>query len=188
MSATYRPRLVNGRFGDPALFVEITHERPAILFDMGDLAAFSARDLLRVRTVAVSHMHIDHLIGFDLLLRLHVGRDAVIEMVGPEGFARCIGHKLQGYSWDLVDRYDTDLVFEVADLVGPETLRRHRFRQSRRFAAEELGDRPAPGGVVHDDGHSTITARLLEHHGPCLGFALEEPIGWKRRACRSAPG
>ena len=110
MSATYRPRLVNGRFGDPALYVEIAHERDAILFDMGDLAALSARDLLRVRTVGVSHMHIDHLIGFDLLLRIHVGRDATISMIGPAGFADRIGHKLQGYSWDLVHRYDTDLV------------------------------------------------------------------------------
>jgi len=174
VSATYRPRLVNGRFGDPALFVEIAHERDAILFDMGDLSALSARDLLRVRTIGVSHMHIDHLIGFDLLLRLHVGRDAVISMIGPEGFADRIGHKLQGYSWDLVDRYDTELVFEVAELVAAEMLRCWRFRLSRRFAPEPLGERAAPGGVVHDDGHRTITARILEHHGPCLGFALEE--------------
>jgi len=174
VSATYRPRLVNGRFGDPALYVEIAHERDAILFDMGDLAALSARDLLRVRTVGVSHMHIDHLIGFDLLLRIHVGRDATISMIGPAGFADRIGHKLQGYSWDLVHRYDTELVFEVAELVSPEHLHCWRFRQSRRFVPEPLGERAAPGGVVHDDGRRTITARILEHHGPCLGFALEE--------------
>jgi ribonuclease Z len=174
VTVTYRPRLVNGRFGDPALFVEIAHERDAILFDMGDLSALSARDLLRVRTIGVSHMHIDHLIGFDLLLRMHVGRDALITMVGPEGFARCIGHKLQGYSWDLVDRYATELVFEVAELVAPEVLQCWRFRLSRRFAPERLGERAAPGGLVHDDGRRQIKARLLEHHGPCLGFALEE--------------
>jgi len=174
VSATYRPRLVNGRFGDPALFVEIAHERDATLFDMGDLSALSARDLLRVRTIGVSHMHIDHLIGFDLLLRIHVGRDAAITMVGPEGFADRIGHKLQGYSWDLVDRYATELVFKVAELVSAETLQCWRFRQSRRFVPEALGERAAPGGVVHDDGRRTITARILEHHGPCLGFALEE--------------
>ena len=174
MSATYRPRLVNGRFGDPALFVEMTHERKAVLFDMGDLSALSARDLLRVRTVGVSHMHIDHLIGFDLLLRVHVGRDAVIDMIGPEGFADCIGHKLRGYSWDLVGRYETDLVFQVAELISPERLHCWRFRLSRRFAPEPVGERPAPGGRVHDDGRRTITARILEHHGPCVAFALEE--------------
>ena len=174
MSATYRPRLVNGRYGDPALFVEIAHERDAILFDMGDLAALSARDLLRVRTIGVSHMHIDHLIGFDALLRVNVGREAAISMTGPAGFAECIGHKLQGYSWDLVERYDTELTFEVAELVTPEMLRRQRFRLSRRFAPEPLGERNAPGGVVHESERRTIAARILEHHGPCLGFALEE--------------
>jgi ribonuclease Z len=184
MSATYRPHLVNGRFGDPALFVEIAHDREAILFDMGDLSGLSARDLLRIRTIGVSHMHIDHLIGFDLLLRLNVGRKATIRMVGPQGFADRIGHKLQGYSWDLVDRYDTELVFEVAELVSPERLRCWRFRLSHRFAPEPLGERAAPGGVVHDDGARTITTRILEHHGSCLAFALEERLRinvWRNR-------
>ena len=47
MTPTLRPSLVNGRFGDPALFVEVAHERGAVLFDMGDLSTLSARDLLR---------------------------------------------------------------------------------------------------------------------------------------------
>ena len=69
MSTSLRPRLVNGRFGDPALFVEFSHERGAVLLDCGDLSVLSARDLLRIGTVAVSHMHMDHLFGFDALLR-----------------------------------------------------------------------------------------------------------------------
>ena len=38
MRPTLYPRLVNGRFGDPALFVETLHRRDALLFDMGDAA------------------------------------------------------------------------------------------------------------------------------------------------------
>ena len=184
MSTSLRPRLVNGRFGDPALFVEFSHEREAVLIDCGDLSVLSARDLLRIGTVAVSHMHMDHLFGFDALLRVNVGRDARIDLFGPEGFADRLGHKLQGYTWDLVHRYENELVLRVAELIAPERLRHFRFRQSRRFAAEELGEDDAPGGTVCETPRWRLTAAILEHHGPCLGYALEEPQRinvWKNR-------
>jgi ribonuclease Z len=184
MSSSPRPRLVNGRFGDPALFVEFAHQREAVLLDCGDLSALSARDLLRIGTLAVSHMHMDHLIGFDALLRINVGRDARIDLFGPEGFADRVGHKLQGYTWDLADRYTTDLVFHVAELIAPERLRRFAFRFSRRFAAEEIGEDEAPDGVLRETPRWRLKAAILEHHGPCLGYALEEPQRinvWKSR-------
>jgi ribonuclease Z len=187
VSTSLRPRLVNGRFGDPALFVEFAHERRAVLLDCGDLSALSARDLLRIGTVAVSHMHMDHLIGFDALLRVNVGRDAKIDLFGPEGFADRIGHKLQGYTWDLADRYTSDLVFEVAELIRPERVRRFAFRFSRRFAVEERGEADAPGGVVCETPRWRLTAAILEHHGACLGYAVEEPQRlnvWKTRLVR----
>jgi ribonuclease Z len=184
MSTSLRPALVNGRFGDPALFVEFTHERDALLLDLGDLSALSARDLLRVRTVGVSHMHVDHLIGFDALLRVNVGREARITMIGPESFAERIGHKLQGYTWDLAHRYSTELVFNLAELIAPERLRRFRCRFSRGFLPETLGEEDAPGGVVAETARWRLSAAILEHHGPCLAFALEEPRRinvWKTR-------
>jgi len=184
MSTSLRPRLINGRFGDPALFVEFAHERDAVLLDCGDLAALSARDLLRIGTVAVSHMHMDHLIGFDALLRINLGRDARIDLFGPEGFADRVGHKLQGYTWDLAERYTADIVFHATELLAPERLRRFAFRFSRRFAREELGEGEAPAGVLCETPRWRLRAAILEHHGPCLGYALEEPRRlnvWKTR-------
>ncbi|WP_334656872.1 hypothetical protein [Sphingomonas panaciterrae] len=174
MTPSLRPSLVNGRFGDPALFVEIAHERGAVLFDMGDLSALSARDLLRVRAVGVSHMHMDHLIGFDALLRINVGRDARIDLVGPQGLAACIGHKLAGYTWDLVDRYDTHLLFVVHELVAPGWVAQTCFRFPTGFAAEPIGQAAIDDDVVLETAQWRLRAAILQHHGPCLGFALEE--------------
>ena len=193
MSTSLRPRLVNGRFGDPALLIEFAHDRDSLLLDLGDLAALSARDLLRVRTVGVSHMHVDHLIGFDALLRINIGREARIDLIGPEGFADRLGHKLQGYTWDLTDQYDTELAFVVAELIAPERIRRTRFRFSQRFLPEALGEAEAPAGVVCETARWRLSAAILEHHGPCLAFALDEPRRinvWKTRLAERglAPG
>ena len=123
MRPSIHPSLVNGRTGDPALFVEMLHRRDALLFDLGDLGGLSPRDVLRIGHVFVSHAHIDHFFGFDRLLRLLVGRDRTITMAGPPGFAERVHHKLQSYEWDLVDRYSTDLRFEVVEIHAA-----HRYR------------------------------------------------------------
>ncbi|HEX8125363.1 MAG TPA: MBL fold metallo-hydrolase [Allosphingosinicella sp.] len=175
MRPNLHPRLVNGRFGDPGLFVEMLHRRDALLFDLGDLTPLSARDLLRVSHVFVTHSHIDHFIGFDALLRVHVGSDKTIAVVGPPGIADQVGHKLGGYQWDLIDRYKTDLVFEVTELHPEGRTLGARFRLKRAFAREETGEGRSEEGMVARIGDLTVQAAILEHHGPCLGFALAEP-------------
>ena len=175
MRPLLHPSLVNGRFGDPALYVETLHQRGALLFDLGDLRPLSARDLLRINHVFVSHMHIDHLIGFDALLRVSVGRDKTIQMVGPAGFIERIWHKLQSYQWDLVDRYEADLVFEVTELSSLSDARRARFRFKAGFRREGEKELPIEDGVVARESGFEVRAAILEHHGPCLGYALSEP-------------
>ncbi len=176
MTPTLRPSLVNGRWGDPALFVELAFERGAVLFDLGDLSAVGARDLLRVGHVFVSHMHVDHLIGFDTLLRVHVGREKRIEITGPDGLIASIGHRLASYTWDLAERYRDDLVLDVAEMLAPDSMRRSRFRFLSGFAEEKLGTSAIEGGILAEAPLFSVEAAILEHHGACLGFALSEPL------------
>jgi ribonuclease Z len=184
MRPLFHPSLVNGRFGDPALYVESLHRREALLFDMGDISTLSARDLLRITHVFVSHIHIDHFIGFDALLRVCVGRDKRIEMVGPIGFIERVHHKLQSYEWDLVDRYDTDLIFEVMELASPSSARRSRFRFKNAFRLEGVQEVQVADGIMASESGFEVNAAILDHHGPCLGFALSEQAHasvWKSR-------
>jgi ribonuclease Z len=141
---------------------------------MGDLSQLSARDLLRISHVFVSHTHIDHFIGFDALLRICVGREKSIEMVGPRGFIDRVRHKLNAYEWDLVDRYDTDLVFCVTEMRTASTGRRARFRFKRAFDPEGESEIDLPDGIVASANGFEARAVILDHHGPCLGFAIAE--------------
>ena len=90
MRSVFFPRLVNGPFGDPALYVRYAHLGEALLFDLGDLHPLSPRDLLKVRAVFVSHAHIDHFAGFDTLLRTLLYRPAELLLCGPPGFAAAL--------------------------------------------------------------------------------------------------
>jgi ribonuclease Z len=184
MRPLLHPLLVNGRFGDPAVFVETLFERRAILFDLGDLAALPARRILRIDQVFVSHTHLDHFFGFDRLLRLSIGRQKNVALYGPAGFLGQVHHKLQGYQWNLVDRYADDLVFLAAELDSSGVIRRARFRMKTRFAREDIGETPIGADVLHQEPRYRVRTAILEHRIPCLAFALEETAHvnvWKTR-------
>lgn len=170
------PALVNGRTGDPALLLDLPQQGRAMLFDAGDLAALDGRALLRATHLFLSHAHMDHLIGFDRLLRVHVGREARIAMFGPPDTVTRIGHKLRGYEWDLVDRIVPVLAFEVFELHAGDVLRGARFALQSGFEPEPLPEASAPGGLLLDEPGIRVRAALLTHHGPVLGFRAEEGL------------
>src|SRR5271165_3269692 len=146
MRPLLHPVLVNGRTGDPALYVETIFERATLLSDLGDLANLSPRKIHRLDHVFVSHTHVDHFVGFDRLLRLLVGREKTVRLYGPAGFLDQVRHKLAAYCWNLADRYSADLAFDVTE-VGPDLhVRAGRLRLKTKFEIEPLaGDEIADG-------------------------------------------
>ena len=178
MRPTLHPRLLNGRTGDPGVYLEALHLPEAILLDCGDLSALSPRHLLRVGALAVSHAHMDHWAGFDRLLRLLIGREKRLPVLGPAGFAERLFHRLQAYTWNLADRIPADLAFEVTEVAtGPAGWPRTRFRLHGGFRPEALPPSQAgPDGAVLRLGPLLLRAAALDHGTPSLGFAVEEAM------------
>jgi len=184
MRPLLHPSLVNGRSGDPALYVETLFERRAILFDLGDISSLSPRDLQRLEHVFVSHAHIDHFVGFDRLLRVLVGREKTVHLYGPNGFVERVRHKLCAYHWNLVDRYLCDLAFVVTEIGTAGETHTVRFRLKRAFADEVIDDGRIIEGVIHSEPTFRVATAILEHRIPSLGFAIEETAHvnvWKNR-------
>jgi ribonuclease Z len=184
MRPLFHPQLVNEPFGDPGVYVEFMFERRALLFDLGDLRALSTRRILRVTDVFVSHAHMDHFVGFDHLLRLHLGRARRLRLYGPPHFAAQVEHKLAGYTWNLVHRYDAELVFEVHEVHPDGSAFTCEFSSSTAF--RRMHERPSQfiDGTLLDEPALTIRASFLDHGIPVLGFALEEKAHvnvWKNR-------
>src|SRR5262249_6390129 len=184
MRPLLHPTLLNGRSGDPALYVKTLFEKRALLFDLGDIAALPVRKILRLEQVFVSHTHIDHFVGFDRLLRLNVGREKEIALFGPAGFIDHVAHKLHGYLWNLAEGYACDLVFVVTEIDAALATRTVRFRLKSAFAAEEIGRGQLADGVVPGESTFHVSTAVLDHGAPVLGFALEEAAHvnvWKNR-------
>jgi ribonuclease Z len=173
MRPSVYPRLINGPFEDPGLFVPFRHENRALLFDLGDNARLSARDLLKVSHVFVTHTHMDHFVGFDRLIRLMVGRSKNLHMFGPKGFLKNVEGKLAGYTWNLVDRYENRFVLTVTEIRKDQTITR-RYGCTEGFKSGKPADIQPPAPVLMDCDAFSVSAITLNHGIPCLGLRFDE--------------
>ena len=172
---SFTVRLVNPPFHDPGLLFSFQYQRRAILFDLGDLHALSARDLLKISHVFVTHTHMDHFVGFDTLLRVCLGRDKELHLFGPSGFLDRVEGKLAGYTWNLVDEYAYNLHLRVTE-VDEEGCRTRQYRCKERFHRAG-GDEETPfTRVLLQEPAFRIEAALLDHRIPCMGLSLIEEL------------
>src|SRR5262245_39670266 len=142
MKTSFRPRLLNGTTGDPALLLSLRWQGRALLIDLGRIDRTPAARLLSIEAVFVSHTHMDHFMGFDQLLRIFLARDTTLRLYGPAGIADCVAGKLAGYTWNLTQDYA--FAIEVTE-IGHELVG-WRFPARRRVAREPLGaPRPFTG-------------------------------------------
>jgi len=170
MKTRFLPKLVNGQTGDPALFVDLIREKRALLLDCGQINDLSASEILRVSDVFVTHTHIDHFIGFEHLLRLHLGRGRRVRIFGPQGITACVKGKLSGYTWNLVRRQR--LVFEVHEFDGQRSLVTE-FPCRRKFKPRRARRPPASPWLWRDE-LIDVRCTVLDHKIPCLAFLVSE--------------
>ncbi len=174
MPALFEPRLVNDPFGDPALYVGFRDERRALLFDLGDISALPPRQLMRLSHVFVTHAHMDHFSGFDHLLRVVLGRKASLVLFGGPDFVAQVEHKLRAYSWNIVHRYEVELVIDVCEIGVDRRGRWSRFSSRSGFAREAGACFELPDDVLHEEAMFRVRGRFVDHDIPCLAYAIEE--------------
>ncbi len=181
MKPLFHPELVNGPFGDPVLYVECLFQHRALMFDLGEVPTLAPRKILRVSDVFVSHTHMDHFMGFDRLLRICLGRDKTLRLVGPPGFIDQVEHKLAAYTWNLVENYDAAFVVEATEVHTDGTSATARFRCRAAFRREPVGEGTLTGG-------ESWTRKPSGSARPCWTTRFRaSPTHW-RRSCTSTCG
>jgi ribonuclease Z len=176
MTCLVQPKLVSEPFFDAGLYLDFRFRRRALLFDVGDLSPLSAREILRVSHVFVSHMHMDHFAGFDRLLRLFLYRNAMVHLVGPPGLADAVDAKLRAYTWNLLDDSSHDFSLSASDWETGGFVHSSLFRARDRFRRVEIAAPALDGALLLDDPEFQVEGAMLDHGIPCLAFALQEKL------------
>ena len=184
MPPSFQPGLINDPSGDPGLFIPFAFNRRAIVFDLGDIAALSSRDALKISHVFVSHTHMDHFAGFDRLLRIMLGRSKTLHFYGPSGFLKNIEGKLSGYAWNLAEKFTQQLVIHATEITDDRRIaRRYDCRGGFQPIESALPVPPNfqedvsplfPLHILYQEPSFHVAASVLDHGIPCLGFSLKE--------------
>ena len=173
MRSLFHPRLINGPFEDPGLFIPFFFEKRAVIFDLGDIYSLSAKDLLKISHVFISHTHMDHFVGFDRLLRLFLGREKKLYMYGPKGFLKNVEGKLAGYSWNLVQNFDNPFSLYITEVHAKQLITR-QYQCKNRFTATKNTIKQPFNGILFKEPALTFSSVVLNHKIPCLGFTIKE--------------
>ena len=174
MRFLFEPRLVNDAFGDPTLYIDFRDERRALLFDLGDISVLPPRKLMRLSHVFVTHTHMDHFSGFDHLLRVVLGRKARFVLYGGPEFVAQVEHKLRAYTWNVVQRYEVELVIEVREIGMDGRGQRAQFSSRTQFRREACASFEVVDDVMYEETTFRVRGRFVDHDVPCLAYAIEE--------------
>ncbi|MEJ2729684.1 MAG: MBL fold metallo-hydrolase [Deltaproteobacteria bacterium] len=173
MRPRFHPRLINGPFEDPGLYIPFLFQKRAIIFDLGDTLPLTARDLLKISHAFITHTHVDHFIGFDRVLRIALGREKNLHLYGPRGFFKNAEGKLAAYSWNLVKNYPYRLGLRLTEVHHDSLLTREYLCQDEFIPTRKAVRKPFKD-VVYEEPAFKISAAILDHGIPCLGLAIKE--------------
>jgi len=173
MRPSFHPRLVNGPFEDPALFIPFFFQKRALLFDMGDLHRLAPKEILKLTHGFVTHTHMDHFAGFDTMLRTFLGRQKAFHVFGPPNFLQNIEGKLASYTWNLVENYSHGFSVKATE-VHPTYTISQVYDCKKGFKSNQAQHKAPFDGTLLAEPAFSVHAIHLNHKIPCLGFNLKE--------------
>jgi ribonuclease Z len=157
---------------DNALLVSVDNGQAVsrLLFDCGQgcLDAVPSAEARQIDHLCFSHLHMDHVAGFDAFFRCTYDRtDRPNHIWGPPGTAEILQHRFQGFLWNLVG--GQQVAWHVHDL-HPDHVESWRFELAEAFAVRHAeGNEAALAGPGY-----TVESLLMDHGTPSVAFIVKE--------------
>lgn len=168
--------ILGGPGEDNALLVRIDSGQgiARLLFDCGEgcLAGLGLGEIQQIDHLLFSHLHMDHIGGFDSFFRATFNRaDRLNRIWGPPRTIDILHHRFRGFLWNL--HAGQPGAWQVAD-IHPERIERAEFLAADAFAAA----RPLPaaprGPALLDEPGWSVEAMALDHQTPSLAYLVRE--------------
>ncbi len=171
-----RKTVLGKPFADNALFVTVDsgQRQSRLMFDCGEntCSLLSVATLQKIDHLFFSHFHLDHIAGLDRFIRLNYNRiDKPVHIWGPESAIEIIFHRLNGFTWNLIDRLPSEwFVHEIKPrkIVTVKLLASEAFAQKHPVAVL-----PFDKSILETQDF-VVSIRFLKHGITVLGFMVKE--------------
>lgn len=175
MSISYQVLGVPGRDNALVVHIDSGHSVERLLFDCGDhcLSALEFSEVQTIDQLFFSHLHMDHIGGFDSFFRCNFDRKTKRNQIwGPPGTANIMQHRFQGFLWNLNDQMAG--TWHVTD-VYPDKLEHSRYELLEGFAKQHAeGPTTYDDQVIWGNEHYTVSAYTMNHRTPTLAYIVRE--------------
>lgn len=168
-------RVLGGAGRDNALALRIDTGQAIhrLLFDCGEGCAteLPRAGIMTIEHLLFSHLHMDHIAGFDTVLRATWNRPAPMIVWGPPQTARILHHRLRGVMWNLHTESDGAWIINDAH---PDHIAPFRFEARDAFKHARQNPILPFSGLLIDQPAFTVHALHLDHRTPSLGYVVRE--------------
>jgi ribonuclease Z len=161
---------------DNALLVTIDSGQAVrrLLLDCGEgcLSRLPFAEIQAIDHLFFSHLHMDHVAGFDGFFRCVYGRnDRANQVWGPPGTSDILHHRFRGFLWNLVAGMQA--AWHVHDL-HPGRLPSRRFELAEAFAQAHVEKERAWERIFLEGPGYTVEALLMDHGTPSVAYIVRE--------------
>jgi ribonuclease Z len=172
-----RCEVLGGPGEDNSLFVRLERRNAVyrLAFDAGEgcLAKLAYGEQKELDALFLSHLHLDHIAGFDTFVRANFNRQSrPVCVFGPMRTAELLQHRLCGTLWNLLGPGDPGqwLIHDIGD----DAVTAWQFETQERFLVAHLaGARPFENPVWQSPD-LRVEACILDHLTPCLAYHVAE--------------
>lgn len=161
---------------DNALLVRVDSGQSVsrLLFDCGDgcLNTIPYAEILATDHLFLSHLHMDHIGGFDYFFRCLFNRENKPNHIwGPIGTAEILHHRFQGFLWNLHSGMSG--TWHVHD-VTETNVSTSRFELCEAFANRYVEASTPRSVKLVDLGACTVEAHQMNHGTPTIAYVVRE--------------
>lgn len=162
-----------GRDNAVYLIMNLGTKQEHILFDCGEntVSKLSKSTVHKIKYLFFSHLHIDHIAGFDSFFRVNFNNpNSPIYIYGPEGTAEILHHRFRGFKWNMTEN---DMgIWRVHDICENKVFG-YEFRTSENFKNKEfLGVLEFEMSIRFENFE--VTPLFLNHSIVSIGYFVKE--------------
>lgn len=174
MSIRYQVLGKPGRDNALMVWVDSGTQVYRLLFDCGEnlLHEVKQSDVKAIDYLFFSHLHIDHVAGFDYFFRRNYDRESKpIFIWGPEDTSSIIHHRLQGFKWNLVGSQPG--TWQITD-ISEKKLTTDTYKTSEGFSKRHREGELEYKGTILDNKDFSVSCTILNHIIPTIAYVIIE--------------